>query len=394
MSSNSHVQLTSLHSSMSKRIAFFVVHPGKADALLVAHTSHCLALMQHENTSPGVNQCAQRMRSIPLSCEATGRVKRSLPECDESKREANDPAKSKRPTIDPDPYVKVEFVVKAGTACKADQEGHIPAMKTPEHTTQSQMRRTGKRKLSTLKDKPISQYKKMALNSDQFDSLIQTLPLTLKQSDPFWDMAESIGLYQTPTQAEKSLTASLDTCIASASKVDQRTAEHAALRYLWMGKYAEASDLLFAHHAMSGEFLPFFIPAGRLLYQSVVQRYVTYLQSVGETHLAAMHLMSLGETARAVKTYQEAYLHDDAVCLAGIKFIKEDPRLQEAFSARGRHQTMEAGSSFESGIFDLLIGNKYDEALQVRFPRPVRLLKMSCCSCSSLRELQKALTLP
>lgn len=113
---------------------------------------------------------------------------------------------------------------------------------------------------------------------------------------------------------------------------------------------------------MTGEFLPFFIPGGRQFYTSVVQRYAHFLESKNEPHLASMHFLTLGEISRAVEVYQKAALYDDGICLASLKFLKEDTTLQNAFWKRAigaKNQTP------LTSALDMLLANKPKDAIQV-----------------------------
>ena len=337
------------------------------DAFIVSHACHCVTQAKETTLQAIEPSCAAASR---VSCYGSSSLgKRSFPE-GELPEVGGGFERRKRSTAEEGPH-SLNIVAAASSGILSDRKGK-PIVHSPDRSTMPP-NRTGKRKLSTLRDRAISQHKRTALPHLKKSILGQLAgallpggpsPFQQEVSESFWKTVQDWGLHENPMEAKDVLVESLDAA-AEASRLDQKAAEQIALRYLWTQQYSKAADVLFNNRAMTGEFLPFFVPAGKSFYRSIVYKYVALLQSLGETHLAAMHLITLGEPAEAVKTYQEARLDDDAICVAGVKFLKEDQRLQDTFAKRGNRRMDSSTEPWEACVVDLLIGQDVESALQV-----------------------------
>ena len=361
------------------------------NVFIVSHACHCVT--RAKEVTQHVIEPSRALATRVSRYGSSSLGKRSVPEGELTDFGAAFERRKKSAAEQGPHLLSVAAAASSGSLFKLKEE---PDAHFPDGSTVPPIR-TGKRKLSTLRDRAISQHKRTTLPHFK-DSILEQLPSALLPGGPalsqeavsehFWKTVRNWGLHENPMQATDVLVESLDAA-ANASKLDQRTSEQIALRYLWAQQYRKAADVLFDNRAMSGEFLPFFVPAGKPFYRSIVYKYVALLQSLGETHLAAMHLLTLGEPAEAVKTYQEAKLDDDAICVAGVKFLKEDRRLQDAFAKRGNRRMDSSTESWEACVVDLLIGQDVEAALQV-----VHYAWMFRVSMSRFQVLSSNATLP
>lgn len=347
--------------SLSNFVTNFSVHREKDDTLLIASSSPSLSLLTHERIVYERN-VIEEMDWTSSQCSILGK---------RSNSERNLVLEDKC-HVPKKPKEEIKDLLKSETKASFEpqRKERIPVLslkkETPTNPKSMPKRRTGRRKLSTLGNKSISKFECFDEDSKSLEQWVSRIPTllrtntvneeNLKQS---WSRFNKRGLFKTPDEAEKVFLQKLCGDEASLSTMDHKMAEQIGLQYLWIGEFSKAADVLFAHQAMTGEFLPFFVPAGRMFYETIVRKYVSFLQSIGETHLAAMHLTTIGETAKAVETYQDAKMHDDAISLASLKFLKEDQRIGESFLKRAQDSKKEQDDPSWEDTVDNIIGTTY-----------------------------------
>ena len=69
-------------------------------------------------------------------------------------------------------------------------------------------------------------------------------------------------------------------------------------------------------------------PAGREAWRAVVRVHAGRLESQGDAHLSAMHLLSAGDVQAAIAVYRRAGLLQEAVAVASARLLPSDPTLQ------------------------------------------------------------------
>eukprot|EP00210_Caulerpa_lentillifera_P002956 g2823.t1 len=328
----SPIMVLNFNCVQNQKLTLFASHPKKQDTVLLASASPCLIEQKHEHVEKSPQYLHQFSEQTN---EVTVRIKFKYPGGNR---------------------VIMELITNTNGL-----ENKSSKKKTPQ-----------KRNPLSLKKTPLVSFQKNQSNLKQF---IHQVPLLLT-SDPdrdsmevLWKEIQSFGLYKTPSQAASGLREQI---------TDKDSPETKAVKLLWLQEYQEAAEVLFskpilalhynfefidvAHGAMTGEFLPFFVPGGGQFYTSIVEKYADYLESIEEPHLASLHLMTIGKVSKAIEVYQKSGLYNTGVCLASLKYLKEDQEFQNAFWKRAigtQNQTPLAAA------LDMLIANKPKEAIQV-----------------------------
>jgi len=122
-------------------------------------------------------------------------------------------------------------------------------------------------------------------------------------------------------------------------------AQRAAAVALWSGDVGRAIHILIEHDALTADFVSFAAAAGRQAWEAVVRVYTSRLEEAGEPHLAALHLLSVGDPSAACKAYARRGMAREAALLAAAHLPPNDPQLRSLRAAYAAK--LEAKGDFE-----------------------------------------------
>jgi len=127
-------------------------------------------------------------------------------------------------------------------------------------------------------------------------------------------------------------------------------AQRAAALALWTGDVGGCIQILTDSEALTADFVSFSAAAGRAAWAAVSRAYAAQLEKLGEVHLAALHLLSIGNPSAACAVYSRAGMAREAATLAAARLPASDP---EARRLRGVY----AGKLEAKGEFELAAGH-------------------------------------
>jgi hypothetical protein len=123
------------------------------------------------------------------------------------------------------------------------------------------------------------------------------------------------------------------------------TAQRAAALALWRGDVGAAAQLLADHDALTADFVSMCAAAGRAAWEAAARLLAAKLEVQGEPHLAALHLLSVGDADAALGVYSRCAMLREAVALASARLLPGDAALATLrgeyaaqLSARGEHE--------------------------------------------------------
>eukprot|EP00887_Chlorella_sp_A99_P005222 scaffold1.g5222.t1 len=125
---------------------------------------------------------------------------------------------------------------------------------------------------------------------------------------------------------------------SGAAHARHAAAQRAAALALWRGDLGQALDVLLQHEALTAEFVSLAAGAGALAggggggppaWRAATRLHAAALEEQQEPHLAALHLLALGEAEAAARAYQRAGLLREAVLLASVQLLPRESLLLE-----------------------------------------------------------------
>lgn len=110
-------------------------------------------------------------------------------------------------------------------------------------------------------------------------------------------------------------------------------AQRAAAVALWSGDVGTALHVLMKHDALTADFVSFSAVAGRGAWEAASRAYASVLEERGEPHLAALNLLSVGDTSAACAAYTRAGMLREAATIASARLPPGHPTVKSARAA-------------------------------------------------------------
>lgn len=139
-------------------------------------------------------------------------------------------------------------------------------------------------------------------------------------------------------------------------------AQRAAAVALWAGDVGTALHALVKHDALTADFVSFSAVAGRGAWEAASRAYAAVLEEKGEPHLAALHLLSVGDTTAACATYSRAGMVREAVTIASARLPPSHPTVKAARAAYAAQ--LEGRQEWERAAAQHVASQEWEKAVE------------------------------
>ena len=138
-------------------------------------------------------------------------------------------------------------------------------------------------------------------------------------------------------------------------------AQRAAAVALWSGDVGTALRILLKHDALTADFVSLSAVAGRGAWEAASRAYASVLEERGEPHLAALHLLSVGDPTAACAAYTRAGMTREAATLAASRLPPCHPTVRATRTAYAVH--LENKKEWERAAAQHVAGKDWEKAV-------------------------------